>query len=137
MNTDDQAGTPPAGSVQVVPGSASAGPGRSDDWWGRETGLHLVGETRRGATTRQQTMTAPLPGYRTPAPARSATASPLSPNFAVLAQSMQYCLGTAFEAWEGPVDIPFAAEDVRIVAITLECSRRGVVPQAVEEAVPF
>jgi len=53
---------------------------------------------------------------------------------------MQYCLATAFEVWEGlPVDIPFTAEDVRTVEITLflEGSRRGVVPQAVEQGLPF
>jgi hypothetical protein len=37
------------------------------------------------------------------------------------------------------VDVPFTSEDVRTVAITLllECSRRGVVPQAAEEGLPF
>jgi hypothetical protein len=53
---------------------------------------------------------------------------------------MQYCLTRAFEVWEGlPVDIPFTAEDVRTVGITLflECSRKGVVPQEVNQDLPF
>ena len=92
------------------------------------------------ASTRQPAPAVPAPGNGRPAQAPPAPVSPPSPDFAALTQGMQYCLATAFEVWEGmPVDIPFTAEDVRTVGITLflECSRRGVVPQAVEEGLPF
>lgn len=82
----------------------------------------------------------PAPGNRGPATAPPVPVYPSSPDFVALTQGMQYCLATAFEVWEGlPVDIPFTAEDVRTVEITLflEGSRRGVVPQAVEQGLPF
>jgi len=92
------------------------------------------------ANTRKPAAPGPAAGNRRPAQAPPTPVSPPSPDFAALTQGMQYCLATAFEVWEGlPVDIPFTAEDVRTVGITLflECSRRGVVPQAVEEGLPF
>ena len=93
-----------------------------------------------GAGTRQPAAAVPVPGNRRSAQAPPTPVSEPSPDFVALTQGMQYCLTTAFEVWEGmPVDIPFTAEDVRTVGITLflECSRKGVVPQVVEEGVPF
>jgi hypothetical protein len=67
------------------------------------------------------------------------TASP-SAEFLALTQGMQYCLGTAYEVWQGlPVDLALTPEDVRTVGITLflECCRKGITPQAVDEDLPF
>ena len=63
-----------------------------------------------------------------------------SPEFEQLRQTMQYCLSTSYGAWEKlEVELPYTSEDVRAVGITLflECSRKSIVPVAVEEGLPF
>lgn len=62
------------------------------------------------------------------------------PDFERLHQTMECCLRASSGAWEKlEVEVPYTSEDVRAVGITmfLECSRKGIVPQVVEEVLPF
>ena len=63
------------------------------------------------------------------------------PDFSDLQTLMGHCLKASWEAWQGvdEGDFEFRSEDVRGVGITLflECARKGVLPQAVEEGLPF
>lgn len=117
-----------------------AQPGAPTNGTSQPTAVADPGPAAAGASFGQRADTDPTAGNGRPVPATPAPAAPPSPDFVLLTQGMQYCLATAFEVWEGlPVAIPFTAEDVRTVGITLflECSRRGVVPQVVEEGLPF
>jgi len=83
---------------------------------------------------------APAPAPAAPAASSKNGAPPAdSPGFHDLKQAMQHCLHSSYEVWERlDIDLPFTSEDVRTVGITLflECSRKGIVPQATEE-LPF
>ena len=61
--------------------------------------------------------------------------------FEQLRRTLQHCLSASCGAWEKlEVEMPYTSEDVRAVGITLflECARKGIVPQVVEEeGVPF
>ena len=66
--------------------------------------------------------------------------TPETPEFERLQETMQRCLSASYGAWEKlEVEIPYTSEDVRAVGITLflECSRKGIVPVAAEEGLPF
>ena len=62
-------------------------------------------------------------------------------DFSDLQTLMGNCIRASWEAWRSvdDGDFDFRSEDVRGVGITmfLECSRKGILPQAVEEGLPF
>jgi len=88
----------------------------------------------------QPAQEAPAPAPAAPTASSKNGAPPAdSPGFHDLKQAMQHCLNSSYEVWERlDIDLPFTSEDVRTVGITLflECSRKGIVPQATEE-LPF
>ena len=74
----------------------------------------------------------PDPGGEQPAPETL--------EFEQLRQAMQHCLIASYGAWARlETEVPYSSEDVRAVGITLflECSRKGIVPVAAEEGLPF
>jgi hypothetical protein len=68
-------------------------------------------------------------------------ASDNRPDFADMQTLMGNCIRASWEAWRSvdDGDFDFKSEDVRGVGITLflECARKGVLPQPVEEGLPF
>jgi hypothetical protein len=63
------------------------------------------------------------------------------PDFSDMQSLMGHCLKASWGAWQGvdDGDFEFTSEDVRGVGITLflECARKNILPQAVEESLPF
>ncbi len=84
---------------------------------------------------------APSASAASSAPTNGREREPVArPDFAGLELLMNHCLAASWKAWQGLDDeAQFSSEDVRGVGITLflECARKGVLPQAVEEGLPF
>jgi hypothetical protein len=84
---------------------------------------------------------APAPTTPPPAPTNGRQPQADHPDFADMQALMGHCLKASWDAWQGvdDGDFAFSSEDVRGVGITLflECARKGVLPQAVEEGLPF
>lgn len=83
----------------------------------------------------------PIASAKEEASAKEGHHPPTPPDFADMQTLMAECLKASWSAWQGvdDGDFQFASDDVRGVGITLfiECGRKGILPQPVEEGLPF